>query len=135
MTTTHETAVAAVEQAIASASVARALAVFDALDANADHLTDSDRYDYSLREWNLMVDVDWPIPNEDIARATIRAAAHLPEHTMVDLIDAHFGEADTAVRLDDGSYLRWMPADETVIISFTSGGRTNVVVLARTVTL
>ena len=58
-------------------------------------------------------------------------AAHLPEHTVVDLVDAHFGQVDKQVRADDGTYLRWMPDDETVILSRRVTGGAIDVVLAR----
>lgn len=115
--TSQEAAVAAVMAAEAAGNVAAATIVFDALDQNAAELSQFDRYDFALSTWNRLVDIDSPITDDDIVALIIRAAEHLPEHTVVDLIDGHYGEREITHRLDDGRQLAWLPGDHVAILT------------------
>jgi hypothetical protein len=112
-----EAANAAVDMAEAAASVARALAVLDALDEHRDSLTSHDRYDRAFAAWQTMTDIDVPLTDEQVTAVAARVWVHLPEEAMVDLVDAHFGEHEKRIRLADGSGLVWLPDAETLILS------------------
>lgn len=122
MGTQNEAAVAAVNAAEAAGNVARAAMIFDALDEHADQLTLMDRYDFAFYAWGDMVNIDVPIADEDIAAMILRAARHIPEHTVVDLVDAQFGDQEKRIRLDDGRGLTWLPGDHIAILSTPIAG-------------
>ena len=128
---TEQEARAAIERAQVAGQLARATAIFDALDANAEHLDHYARYDIAYETWDAMVDIDAPIPDEDIARMVVRAAAHMDEEQIVDIVDALFGEHDKTIATSDGIRLAWQPFNECVILTYPSGGVVVAVVLER----
>jgi hypothetical protein len=130
-TTQREAAIAAVTAVEIAASMARAVAVFDALDQHAEHLTSNDRYDVALTNWRSFADVDANVPDRDVAALAVRAYPHLPEETLVDLIDIAFGEHDRDVETPGGGRLVWLPKAETVILSAPVAGGFIDAVLAR----
>lgn len=113
----NEAAVAAVNQAEAAGNVARAAMIFDAIDAQTAHLTDMDRYDFAFYTWSDMVNIDVPISDDDITAMILRAARHLPEHTVIDLLEVQFGAVEKRIRLDAGRGLTWLPGDHIAILS------------------
>ena len=128
---TEQEARAEIERARVAAQVARAAAIFDALDANAEHLDHYTRYDVADDAWQGMVDIDIPIPDEDFARMVVRAAAHMDEEQLVDIVDALFGEHEKTITTADGIRLAWQPHNECVILTYPSGTMTVAVVLER----
>lgn len=129
---TEREARAAIERAQVAGQVARATAVFDALDANAADLDHYARYDIAYETWDSLVDIDLPIPDEDLARLVVRAAAHMDEDQVVDIVDALFGEHDKTIAASDGTRLAWQPFNECVVLTYPSGGVAVAVVLERT---
>lgn len=128
---TEQEARAEVERAQVAGQIVRATVIFDALDANAEHLDHYARYDVALETWDAMVDIDAPIPDEDIARMVVRAAAHMDEEQIVDIVDALFGEHDKTIAASDGTRLAWQPFNECVVLTYPSGGVAVAVVLER----
>lgn len=129
---TEQEARDAIERAQLAGQLARAAAIFDALDANAEHLDHYTRYDVALETWDAMVDIDAQIPDEDLARMVVRAAAHMEEDQVVDIVDALFGEHDKTIATADGTRLAWQPFNECVVLTYPSGGVAMAVVLERT---
>lgn len=129
---TEQEARAEVERAQVAGQLARAAVIFDALDANAEHLDHYTRYDVALEAWDAMVDIDAQIPDEDLARMVVRAAAHMDEEQVVDIVDALFGEHDKTIATVDGTRLAWQPFNECVVLTYPSGGVAVAVVLERT---
>lgn len=129
---TEQEARAAIERAQLAGQLARAAVIFDALDANAEHLDHYTRYDVALETWAAMVDIDALIPDEDLARMVVRAAAHMDEDQVVDIVDALFGEHDKTIAASDGTRLAWQPFNECVVLTYPSGGVAVAVVLERT---
>lgn len=129
---TEQEARAAIERAQVAGQLARATAIFDALDANAEHLDHYARYDIAYEAWEAMVDIDALIPDEDLARMVVRAAAHMDEDQVVDIVDALFGERDKTIATADGTRLAWQPFNECVVLTYPSGGVAVAVVLERT---
>lgn len=129
---TEQEARDAIERAQLAGQLARAAAIFDALDANAEHLDHYTRYDVALETWDAMVDIDALIPDEDLARMVVRAAAHMDEDQVVDIVDALFGEHDKTIATADGTRLAWQPFNECVVLTYPSGGVAVAVVLERT---
>lgn len=129
---TEQEARAEVERAQVAGQLARAAVIFDALDANAEHLDHYTRYDVALETWDAMVDIDAQIPDEDLARMVVRAAAHMEEDQVVDIVDALFGEHDKTIATVDGTRLAWQPFNECVVLTYPSGGVAVAVVLERT---
>lgn len=129
---TEQEARAEVERAQVAGQLARAAVIFDALDANAEHLDHYTRYDVALEAWDAMVDIDAQIPDEDLARMVVRAAAHMDEDQVVDIVDALFGEHDKTIATADGTRLAWQPFNECVVLTYPSGGVAMAVVLERT---
>lgn len=129
---TEQEARAAIERAQVAGQLARATAIFDALDANAEHLDHYARYDIAYEAWDAMVDIDALIPDEDLARMVVRAAAHMDEDQVVDIVDALFGEHDKTIAASDGTRLAWQPFNECVVLTYPSGGVAVAVVLERT---
>lgn len=128
---TEQEARDAIERAQLAGQLARAAAIFDALDANAEHLDHYTRYDVALETWDAMVDIDAQIPDEDLARMVVRAAAHMEEDQVVDIVDALFGEHDKTIATADGTRLAWQPFNECVVLTYPSGGVAVAVVLER----
>ena len=128
---TEREARAAIDSARMAGQLARATAIFDALDANAEHLDHYTRYDVADDAWQGMVDIDIPIPDEDFARMVVRAAAHMGEEQLVDIVDALFGEHEKAITTEEGIRLAWQPHNECVILTYPSGRTTVAVVLER----
>lgn len=120
METSQDAAVTAVQQAEVAANVVAALAVYDALDAQSAELTTFDRYDFAIGAWRRYVDsaeID-RVSDLDVVTLTIRAAAHLPEHTVIDLLEERFGDVAQELRRDDNGWaLVWMPFDRAVILT------------------
>lgn len=129
---TEQEARDAIERAQLAGQLARAAAIFDALDANAEHLDHYARYDVALEAWDAMVDIDAQIPDEDLARMVVRAAAHMDEDQVVDIVDALFGEHDKTIVTADGTRFAWQPFNECVVLTYPSGGVAVAVVLERT---
>lgn len=129
---TEQEARAEVERAQVAGQLARAAVIFDALDANAERLDHYTRYDVALETWDAMVDIDAQIPDEDLARMVVRAAAHMDEDQVVDIVDALFGEHDKTIATADGTRLAWQPFNECVVLTYPSGGVAVAVVLERT---
>lgn len=129
---TEQEARTAIERAQVAGQLARATAIFDALDANAEHLDHYARYDIAYEAWDAMVDIDALIPDEDLARMVVRAAAHMDEDQVVDIVDALFGEHDKTIAASDGTRLAWQPFNECVVLTYPSGGVAVAVVLERT---
>jgi len=127
----HEAAVLAVNAADAAAHTTRVLAVFDALDANAENLTGHDRYDFAWSAWQTFVDHEGTLSDEAFATVLLRAAAHLPESTVIDLVDAEFPDREKRIRLADGTGFVWLPDDDALILSTRVGGIQADAVLAR----
>jgi hypothetical protein len=130
-TTTHQTAVAAIERAETAGSLTAALAVFDALDQHAADLTAMDRYDFALSTWSRHVDGEFAFTDAEIVTLVVRAAAHLPEHTVIDLVEARFGDEEKRIRLDDGRGLAWFPGDDIAVLSWPMAGGIADIVLGR----
>lgn len=128
---TEQDARAAIERAQVAGQLARATVIFDALDANAEHLDHYARYDIAYEAWDAMVDIDAPIPDEDLARMVVRAAAHMDEEQIVDIVDALFGEHEKTIDTGDGIRLAWQPFNECVVLTYPSGGVVVAVVLER----
>lgn len=128
---TEQEARAAIERAQVAGQLARATAIFDALDANAEHLDHYARYDIAYEAWDAMVDIDAQIPDEDLARMVVRAAAHMDEDQVVDIVDALFGEHDKTIVTADGTRFAWQPFNECVVLTYPSGGVAVAVVLER----
>lgn len=128
---TEQEARAEVERAQVAGQLARAAVIFDALDANAEHLDHYTRYDVALEAWDAMVDIDAQIPDEDLARMVVRAAAHMDEEQAVDIVDALFSEHEKTIRTPDGIRLAWQPFNECVILTYPSGPVSVAVVLER----
>lgn len=128
---TEQEARAAIERAQVAGQLARATAIFDALDANAEHLDHYARYDIAYETWDSLVDIDLPIPDEDLARLVVRAAAHMDEEQAVDIVDALFGEHEKTITTPDGIRLAWQPFNECVILTYPSGPVSVAVVLER----
>lgn len=120
--TEHEAAIAAVEAAESAGNVAAARIVFDALDASTPNLTAMDRYDFVLATWQRLIDPSPTISDDDFAVLIARAANHLPEHTIIDLVDARFGDTEKRIRLDDGHGLTWAPDERFAVVSFPVRG-------------
>lgn len=129
---TEQEARAAIERAQVAGQLARAAAIFDALDANAEHLDHYARYDIAIEAWDAMVDIDIQIPDEELARMVVRAAAHMDEEQVVDIVDALFGEHDQTIATPEGVRLAWQPFNECVVLTYPSGGVAVAVVLERT---
>lgn len=128
---TEQEARAAIERAQVAGQLARATAIFDALDANAEHLDHYARYDIAYEAWDAMVDIDAQIPDEDLARMVVRAAAHMDEDQVVDIVGALFGEHDKTIVTADGTRFAWQPFNECVVLTYPSGGVAVAVVLER----
>ncbi len=128
---TEQEARAEIERARVAAQVARAAAIFDAIDANATHLDHYTRYDLAYEVWQDLTDIEAPIPDEDLARMVVRAAAHMDEEQLVDIVDALFGEHEKAITTEEGIRLAWQPHNECVILTYPSGRTTVAVVLER----
>ena len=128
---TEQEARAAIERAQVAGQLARAAVIFDALDANAEHLDHYTRYDVALEAWDALIDIDAQIPDEDLARMVVRAAAHMDEEQVVDIVDALFGEHDKTIATADGVRLAWQPFNECVVLTYPSGGVAVAVVLER----
>lgn len=128
---TEQEARAAIERAQVAGQLARATAIFDALDANAEHLDHYARYDIAYEAWDAMVDIDAQIPDEDLARMVVRAAAHMDEDQVFDIVDALFGEHDKTIVTADGTRFAWQPFNECVVLTYPSGGVAVAVVLER----
>lgn len=128
---TEREARAAIERAQVAGQVARATAVFDALDANAADLDHYARYDIAYETWDSLVDIDLPIPDEDLARLVVRAAAHMDEEQAVDIVDALFGEHEKTITTPDGIRLAWQPFNECVILTYPAGPVSIASVLGR----
>jgi len=119
----HTTAVAAVDQSEIAAQLARAVAVFDALDEHREHLAPHHLYDRAYATWQSFVDIDIPLPDEHVATVALRAGIYLApyEEVLVDLVDVQFGEHEKRIVLDGARGLAWMPADESLILSYPGG--------------
>lgn len=128
---TEQEARAEVERAQVAGQLARAAVIFDALDANAEHLDHYTRYDVALETWDALIDIDALIPDEDLARMVVRAAAHMDEDQVVDIVDALFGEHDKTIATADGVRLAWQPFNECVVLTYPSNGVAVAVVLER----
>ena len=129
----HAAAVAAVEAAEAAGNIAAAVVVFDALDAHSEHLTSMDRYDFAFATWARLIDNELPITDADVVTVVVRAAAHLPESTIVDFIDARFGERKVEIKLGDGRGLVWLPEDHVAILSWPINGGVADIIVGRPV--
>lgn len=127
-------ALAVISKTEAEANVARALRVFDALDDQSARLTDHDRYDAAALAWATCMDVDHQISDEDVTRLAIRAARHIPEEQLVDLIDVQFGDREKRIRIDAEHGLVWLPEDDCLILTYPApfGGYVIDAVLMRT---
>lgn len=128
---TEQEARAEVERAQVAGQIARAAIIFDALDANAEHLDHYTRYDIAYETWDAMINIDALIPDEDIARMVVRAAAHMEEEQVVDIVDALFGEHDKTIVTADDVRLAWQPFNECVVLTYPSSGVAVAVVLER----
>lgn len=128
---TEQEARAAIERAQVAGQLARATAIFDALDANAEHLDHYARYDIAYETWDALIDIDALIPDEDLARMVVRAAAHMDEDQVVDIVDAQFGEHDKTIAASDGTRLAWQPFNECVILTYPAGPVSIASVLGR----
>lgn len=128
---TEQEARAEVERAQVAGQLARAAVIFDALDANAEHLDHYARYDIAYETWDAMINIDIQISDEDLARMVVRAAAHMDEEQVVDIVDALFGEHDKTIATADGVRLAWQPFNECVVLTYPSGGVAVAVVLER----
>lgn len=128
---TEQEARAEVERAQVAGQLARAAVIFDALDANAEHLDHYTRYDIAYETWDAMINIDIQISDEDLARMVVRAAAHMDEEQVVDIVDAQFGEHDKTIATADGTRLAWQPFNECVVLTYPSGGVAVAVVLER----
>lgn len=113
-------ALAAISRTEAEANVARAMVVFDAIDEQSPRLSEHDRYDAAYAAWQTCVDLDGPIPDEDIARLTLRTARHIPEEQLIDLVDVQLGEQAKEIRIDEHHGLTWMPDDDCLILTYPS---------------
>lgn len=111
-------ALAVISKTEADANVARAMLVFDALDDQSSRLTDHDRYDAAYAAWQTCMDVDSPIADADIVRLAIRAARHIGEEQLVDLVDAQLGEHEKRIRVDAEHGLVWLPEDDCLILTY-----------------
>lgn len=111
MSTIQEAAVAAVHRAEAAGNVAAALVVFAALDAHREALTSFDRHDFALSTWFRLVDSrdDLTFTPGQVVRLVAAVAGHVPDDTVIDLVDGQFGDAPREIRLDSGAGLDWDP--------------------------
>ena len=128
---TEQEARAEVERAQVAGQLARAAIIFDALDANAEHLDHYARYDIAYETWDALIDIDALLPDEDLARMVVRAAAHMNEEQVVDIVHALFGEHDKTIATADGVRLAWQPFNECVVLTYPSSGVAVAVVLER----
>lgn len=128
---TEQEARAEVERAQVAGQLARAAVIFDALDANAEHLDHYTRYDIAYETWDAMINIDIQISDEDLARMVVRAAAHMDEEQVVDIVDALFGEHDKTIATVDGVRLAWQPFNECVVLTYPSGPVAVAVVFER----
>lgn len=127
----HEAAVNAVTAAEIAAHTARAMAVFDALDEHAEHLTSHDRYDFAFSACMAFLDGESPLDDERFAAVVLRAARHMPESSILDLVDAEYPDREKRIRLADGSGFVWLPDDDALILSSRHGDVVVDAVLAR----
>jgi hypothetical protein len=115
--TQQEVAVAAVERAAVEGYVRAFLAVMDALDARMGELSRIDRNDYALAAWDQLVDnPDIAYTPQDVVVLITRAAAHVPDGIVVNLIDARFGDSPREIRADNGTGLDWDPEHRRVTL-------------------
>lgn len=128
---TEQEARAEVERAQVAGQIARAAIIFDTLDANAEHLDHYARYDIAYETWDALINIDIQISDEDLARMVVRAAAHMDEEQVVDIVDALFGEHDKTIATADGVRLAWQPFNECVVLTYPSSGVAVAVVLER----
>jgi hypothetical protein len=126
----NETAVAAITQAEIDGNLAAARIIFDALDAHTTNLSPFDRHDFTLSTWSRFIDGQ-NYTDEQFVEVTLRAAAHLPDYAVIDLVDAQYGDREVRTRLDDERGLVWLPADEVLILSTPVGGMVADMVLGR----
>ncbi|TDL43864.1 hypothetical protein [Microbacterium oleivorans] len=127
--TDQERAAEAVQTALTASNVARAIDVCDALDAHGSNLTAFDRHDFAYAAWERFTDAIVPPTPEDIARVMIRAARHLYEFMVADLIDIQFGEHEKRVTVDGGT-LGWQPDARAVVIHDRADYREGDVIIA-----
>lgn len=127
--TDQELAADAVQTAIAKSNVARAIDICDAIDQHAAHLAAFDRHDFAFEMWGRVADAIVPLSEDDVARVMIRAARHLYEYAVVDLIDIQFGEHEKHITVDGGT-LAWQPDTRTVVIHDRSDYRHDGVIVA-----
>lgn len=107
-----------------AARVVHATALFDALEAHRHAVTANDLHDLAFSAWREFVDVDFPIPVREQVAVFLRAARFLPEQIAVDLAAETFdADAETWQRFPDGSGLRYMPADDMLVLSYPTGER------------
>ncbi len=127
--TDQERAAEAVQTALTASNVARAIDVCDALDAHGSKLTAFDRHDFAFAAWERFTDAIVPPAPEDIARVMIRAARHLYEFMVADLIDIQFGEHEKRIVVDGGT-LAWQPDMHAVVINDRADFRDDGIVVA-----
>lgn len=128
---TEQEARDAIERAQLAGQLARAAIIFDALDANAEHLDHYARCDIAYETWDALINIDIQISDEDLARMVVRAAAHMDEDQVVDIVDALFGEHDKTIVTADDVRLAWQPFNECVVLTYPSTGVAVAVVLER----
>jgi hypothetical protein len=105
-----------------AARVVHATALFDALEEHRHALTANDLHDLAFAAWREFADTDFPIPQRDQVAVFLRAARFLPEQIAVDLAAETFdADAETWQRFPDGSGLRFMPADDMLVLSYPTG--------------
>ncbi|MDR7113917.1 hypothetical protein J2X03_003819 [Microbacterium trichothecenolyticum] len=99
-----------------------ALAVCDALDEHRLTLTAAELHDLAFGAWREFIDYDQTIPLRDVAAVFLRTALYVPEQIAIDLAAETFdADAETWQRFPDGSGIRWIPADEVLILSYAAG--------------
>jgi hypothetical protein len=120
----HDIALDHVTTLSIAARAAHAATVCDALEEHRHALSANELHDLAFGAWREFIDFDQPIPQRDVVAVFLRVARFLPEQIAVDLAAETFdADAETWQRFPDGSGLRWMPADELLILSYPTGQR------------
>lgn len=118
----HDIALDHVTTLSIAARVAHATTVCDALEEHRHALTTNELHDLAFGAWREFIDYDQTIPQRDVVAVFLRVARFLPEQIAVDLAAETFdADAETWQRFPGGSGLRWMPHDDTLILSYPTG--------------
>lgn len=96
----------------------RAAIVVGALEAERNLIEPADLADLAFEAWEAFADGSVDIPDSIGADVLIRLTAFVHERTAVNMADTLFGDREANICLHDGRAVRWMPDDDTLLVTY-----------------